>query len=82
MKLNEEKCKEMVISFLKYQPTVVSPMQLNGTVIDRVPSYNLLGMIISQDLFDVCRWTGRVYITSLESAPPASGNLVAWPRTI
>lgn len=76
MKLNEEKCKEMVISFLKYQPIVVSPMQLNGTVIGRVPKYNLLGVIISQDLFDVCRWTGRGYITSLESVPPASVILV------
>ena len=76
MKLYEEKCKEMVISFLKYQPIVVSPMQLNGTVIERVPNSNLLGVIISQDLFDVCRWTGRGYITSLESAPPASVILV------
>lgn len=76
MKLNEEKCNEMVISFLKYQPTAVSPMQLNGTVIERVPNYNLLGVIISQVLFDVCRWTGRGYITSLESAPPASVILV------
>lgn len=75
VKLDEEKCKEMVISFLKYQPIVVSPRQLNG-VIERVPNYNLLGVIISQDLFDVCRWTGRGYITSLESAPPASVILV------
>ena len=50
MKLNEKKCKEMIISFLKYQPTVVSPMQINGAVIGRVPNYKLLGVIISQDL--------------------------------
>ena len=50
MKLNEKKCKEMVITFLKYQPTVVSPMELNGAVIERVPNYKLLGVIISQDL--------------------------------
>ena len=50
MKLNEKKCKEMVISFLKYQPTVVSRMQLNDAVVERVPNYKLLGLIISQDL--------------------------------
>ena len=50
MKLNEKKCKEMVISFLKYQPTVVSPMQLNGAVIERVPNYKLLRVIIWEDL--------------------------------
>ena len=40
----------MVISFFKYQPTVVSPMKLNAAVIERVSNYKLLGMIISQDL--------------------------------
>ena len=50
MKLNEKKCKEMVISFLQCQPTVVSPMQLNGAVIERVPNYKLLGVIITEDL--------------------------------
>ena len=39
----------MVINFLKYQPTVITPIQLNGIVIDRVSSYKLLGVIISDD---------------------------------
>ena len=30
MRLNEKKCKDMVINFLKYQPTVITPIQLNG----------------------------------------------------
>ena len=30
MQLNEKKCKDMVINFLKYQPTVIIPIQLNG----------------------------------------------------
>ena len=34
---------------MKYQSTVVSPMRLNGVVIERVPNYKLLGVIISQD---------------------------------
>ena len=40
----------MAISFLKHQRTVVSPMQLNDAVFERVPICKLLGMIISQDL--------------------------------
>ena len=50
MRLNVKKCKDMVINFLKYQPTVISPIQLNGIVIDRVSSYKLLAFIISNDL--------------------------------
>ena len=45
-----KKCKEIVISFVKYQPTAVSPMQLNGAVIERLSDYKLLGVIISQDV--------------------------------
>ena len=48
MKRNEKKCKETVISFRKYQPTLVSPTPLNGAVIERVTK--LLGVIILQDL--------------------------------
>lgn len=50
MKFTEKKCKKMVISFLKYQPTVVSPTQLNGAFIERVSNYKLFGLIISYDL--------------------------------
>ena len=41
---------DMVINFLKYQPTVITPIQLNGIVIERVSSYKLLGVIITNDL--------------------------------
>ena len=50
MWLNEKKCQDMVINFLKYQPTVIAPIQLNGIVIERVSSYKLLGVIITNDL--------------------------------
>ena len=50
MWLNEKKCKDMVINFWKYQPTVITPIQLNGIVIERVSSYKLLGVIITNDL--------------------------------
>ena len=43
--LMRKKCKDMVINFLKYQPTVITPIQLNGMVIDRVSSYKLLGLL-------------------------------------
>ena len=48
--LMRKKCKDMVINILKYQPTVITPIQLNGMVIDRVSSYKLLWVIISNDL--------------------------------
>ena len=32
MRLNEKKCKDMVINFVKYQPTVITPIELNGIV--------------------------------------------------
>ena len=48
--LMRKKCKDMVVNFWKYQPTVITPIQLNGIVIDRVSSYKLLGVIISDDL--------------------------------
>ena len=50
MRLNEKKCKDIVINFLKYQPTVITPIQLNGIVTDKVSSYKLLWVIISNDL--------------------------------
>ena len=50
MRLNEKKCKDIVINFLKYQPSVITPIQLNGIVTDKVSSYKLLWVIISNDL--------------------------------
>ena len=50
MQLNEKKCKHMVINFLKYQPTVITPIQPNAIVIDRVSSYKLLRVMISDNL--------------------------------
>ena len=50
MRLNAKKCKEMVIDFLQYKSTSLSPLMIDGTVIDRVQSYKLLGLHISNDL--------------------------------
>jgi len=40
----------MVIDFLQYKSTPLSPLMIGGTVIDRVQSYKLLGLHISNDL--------------------------------
>ena len=40
----------MVTSFLQHQPTAVCPLQLHGAVIERVPNYKLLGVIITEEL--------------------------------
>ena len=50
MRLNEKKCKEMVITFLKKQSSPVLPMFLNGAAIVRVSSFKLLGETLSNDL--------------------------------
>ena len=53
----------MVVSFLHYQPTVVSPVQLNGAVIERVPNYKLLGVIITENLTwnDNCDYIHKIF---------------------
>ena len=45
---NEKKGKQLIISFLRYMPPVVCPMQLNCMVIERVCSYKLLPVVILQ----------------------------------
>ena len=50
MRLNAKTCREMVIDFLQYKCTTLSPLMIGGTVIDRVQSYKLLGLHISNDL--------------------------------
>ena len=62
MRLNEKKRKDMVINFLKYQPTVITPIQLNSIVIERVSSYKLLGVIITNDL----SWNYNIVTVSMK----------------
>ena len=50
MRLNAKKCKEMVFNFLQYKSTSLSPLMIGGTVINRVQSYMLHGLHISNDL--------------------------------
>ena len=47
--LNESKCKELRISFIKLENTL-EPVTINNTNIEVVPSAKLLGVMISNDL--------------------------------
>ena len=50
MRLNAKKCKEMMISYLEYNSLTFQPLFLNGSLIERVDTYKLLGVHISKDL--------------------------------
>ena len=50
MKLNSKKCKEMIINFMEYSPFPPAPLTVWGSVIERVLTYKLLGVYISEDL--------------------------------
>ena len=49
MRLNPTKCRELVVNFLQYQPSSLSPLQLSGTTTQRVSTYKILGVHISED---------------------------------
>ena len=50
MKLNSKKCKEIIINFMQYNPFPPAPLTVGGSVIERVETYELLGVYISEDL--------------------------------
>ena len=50
MKLNPRKCKEMVIDPLEYNTTVLRPITIWNTTIEKVKKYKLLGVILTVDL--------------------------------
>ena len=50
MKLNLKKFKEMIINFMQYSPSPPVPLTVGGSVIERVLTYKLLGVYISEDL--------------------------------
>ena len=49
MKLNSKKCKEMLISFLQYQFPLDNAIYIDGTVVQSVSSFKLLGVLIRGD---------------------------------
>ena len=50
MKLNCKKCKEMVISFLQYRLSQDNPIYVDGTLVESVSSFKLLGVMLRSDL--------------------------------
>ena len=50
MRLNPRKCKEMVIDPLEYNTTVLRPITIGNTTIEKVKKYKLLGVILTVDL--------------------------------
>ena len=50
MWLNPMKCRELVVNFLQYQLSPLSPLQLSGATIQKVSTYKILGVHISEDL--------------------------------
>ena len=50
MRLNPAKCKAMTIDFLDYNSCIWRPICTGGVVIERVKSFKLLGVYISEDL--------------------------------
>ena len=50
MELNPKKCKEMIITFLKYNHTCFSPIYISGVPVELVSTFKLLGVHWSNDL--------------------------------
>ena len=50
MKLNPKKCKEMLINFMQNNNFALRPIVLDNNTVERVTTYKLLGIIISNDL--------------------------------
>ena len=56
MKLNPKKCNEMYASFMKNSITAMRPISVGNQEVERVGSYKILGVIISDDL----KWNAHV----------------------
>ena len=56
MRLNPTKCKEMYINFLRKSNCLINPIIIGGNVIKRVNTYEILGVIMDNDL----KWISHV----------------------
>ena len=56
MRLNPTKCKEMYINFLRNSNCLINPIIIGGNVIKRVNTYEILGVIMDNDL----KWISHV----------------------
>ena len=84
MELNSKKCKEMLISFLKYSLPCNNAIHVSGIPVESVSSFKLLGLMFSDDLFWNChvdyvvrKANSRLYaIRQLKKAGLSQSDLV------
>ena len=50
MRLNSQKCKEMVVNFMGNPNTIMRPLCIGNQIVERISSYKLLGVIINENL--------------------------------
>lgn len=50
MRLNPKKCKTMAVDFLHYNSCISRPIDIGGNTIEKVSSFKLLGVYLSDDL--------------------------------
>ena len=89
MKLNENKTKEMYISF-KQNPAPVPPLIINSNAVERVHSFKILGVWLSDDLswkshvnYMHSRATPRLYyLRQLRRCGLSQCDLLAYYRTL
>ena len=64
MKLNPKKCKEMIIKFMHNFNFSLRPIVIGNNIVERVNTYKLLGVIISDDL----KWTHHIEYISKKAS--------------
>ena len=89
MKLNESKTKEMLISF-KQNLALVPPLMINSNAVERVHTFKILGVLLSDDL----SWKSHVnhmhsrasprlyYLRQLKRCGLSQSDLLAYYRTM
>ena len=72
MKLNPKKCKEMYVDFMKNSITAMRPISVGNQEVERVRTYKLLGVTISDELkgnthveYVIAKAAKRLYALSL-----------------
>ena len=89
MKLNESKTKEMLIAF-KQNLALVPPLVINSNTVERVHTFKMLGVLLSDDL----SWKAHVnhmhsrasptlcYLRKLKRCGLSQSDLLAYYRTM